>query len=46
MQYLMCNISNFDSIPVDTEDYSGVGGTVNNSTVTDNVRKTQAFCAK
>ncbi len=28
---LMWNISNFDSIPVDSEDYSGVGGTVNNS---------------
>ena len=28
---LMWNISNFDSVPVDTEDYSGVGGTVNNS---------------
>ena len=27
---LMWNISNFDSIPVDSEDYSGVGGTVNN----------------
>ena len=28
---LMWNISNFDSVPVDSEDYSGVGGTVNNS---------------
>ncbi len=28
---LMWNISNFDSISVDSEDYSGVGGTVNNS---------------
>ena len=28
---LMWNISSFDSIPVDSEDYSGVGGTVNNS---------------
>ena len=28
---LMWNISNFDSIPADSEDYSGVGGTVSNS---------------
>lgn len=28
---LMWNISNFDAVPVDSEDYSGVGGTVNNS---------------
>ena len=28
---LMWNISNFDSVPVDSEDYSGVGGIVNNS---------------
>lgn len=28
---LMWNISNLDAIPVDSEDYSGVGGTVNNS---------------
>lgn len=28
---LMWSISNFDSIPVDSEDYSGVGGNVNNS---------------
>ena len=28
---LMWNISNFDSIPIDSEDYSGVGRTVNNS---------------
>lgn len=28
---LMWNVSNFDSVPVDSEDYSGVGGTVNNS---------------
>lgn len=28
---LMWNISNFDSIPADSEDYSGVGETVSNS---------------
>lgn len=28
---LMWSVSNFDSIPVDSEDYSGVGGNVNNS---------------
>lgn len=28
---LMWNISNFDSVPVNSEDYSGVGGTVNDS---------------
>lgn len=28
---LMWNISNFDSVPADSEDYSGVGETVNNS---------------
>ena len=28
---LMWNISNFDSVPVNSEDYSGVGGTVNGS---------------
>ena len=28
---LMWSISNFDSIPVDSEDYSSVGGNVNNS---------------
>ena len=28
---LMWNISNLDAIPVDSEDYSGVGGAVNNS---------------
>lgn len=28
---LMWNIMNFDSVPVNTEDYSGVGGTVNDS---------------
>ena len=27
---LMWNVSNLDSVPVDSEDYSGVGGTVNN----------------
>ena len=28
---LMWNISNLDAVPIDTEDYSGVGGTVNSS---------------
>lgn len=28
---LMWSVSNFNSIPVDSEDYSGVGGNVNNS---------------
>ena len=28
---LMWNISNFDSVPVNSEDYSGVGRTVNDS---------------
>ena len=28
---LMWSVSNFESIPVDSEDYSGVGGNVNNS---------------
>ena len=28
---LMWNISNFDSVPVNSEDYSGIGGTVNDS---------------
>lgn len=28
---LIWSISNFDSIPIDSEDYSGVGGTVSNS---------------
>ena len=28
---LMWNISNFDAVPADSEDYSGIGGTVNNN---------------
>lgn len=28
---LMWNVSNLDAVPIDTEDYSGVGGTVNSS---------------
>ncbi len=28
---LMWNVSNLDSVPVDSEDYSGVGGVVDNS---------------
>ena len=28
---LVWNVSNFDSVPVNSEDYSGVGGTVNDS---------------
>lgn len=28
---LMWNVSNLDSVPVDSEDYSGVGGAVDNS---------------